>query len=109
MTVTALTVARERELGTFEQLLVSPLRPFEILIGKTVPPLLIGPVHATVYVGAAVFVFQLPLVGSLAPLYPILIFLLSPVIGLGTVLSSLASTQHNAMYRWSPFSSARTA
>src|SRR3546814_17992100 len=90
MTVTALTVARERELGTFEQLLVSPLRPFEILIGKTVPPLLTGLVHATVYVGAAVFVFQVPLVGSLALLYPSLLVYLAAVTGVGLFIHSLA-------------------
>ena len=50
MTVTALSVARERELGTFDQLLVSPMRPFEILLGKTVPPLLIGLGHGTLFV-----------------------------------------------------------
>ena len=97
ITVTALTIARERELGTFEQLLVSPLRPFEILIGKTVPPLLIGLFHATLYVAAAVFLFGVPLVGSLALLYPSLILYLAAVIGIGLFISSLSQTQQQAV------------
>src|SRR3546814_17654043 len=97
MTVTALTVARERELGTFEQLLVSPLRPFEILVGKTVPPLLIGLVHATIYVGAAVFVFQLPLVRSLALPYPSLIVCPAALTGAGLFIPSLAQTQQQPL------------
>jgi hypothetical protein len=72
-----------RDLGTFDQLMVSPLRTHEILIGKTAPPLMIGPVHATVYVLAALFVFEVPLRGSLLLLYPSLIVYLAAVIGVG--------------------------
>ena len=60
LVVTALSVARERELGTFDQLMVSPLSAPEILIGKTVPPLIIGHAHATLYVLVAVFLFGVP-------------------------------------------------
>ena len=67
--VTALSVARERELGTFEQLLVSPLSPGEIVIGKSVPAFFIGMVEGTVMVVAAVFIFHVPLSGSLVLLY----------------------------------------
>jgi ABC-2 type transport system permease protein len=62
--VTALSVARERELGTFEQLLVSPLSPAEIVVGKTVPALLIGWGEGTLMVTVAVLVFRVPLTGS---------------------------------------------
>ncbi len=69
LTVTALSVARERELGTYDQLLVSPLRPSEILIGKMVPALFIGVAEGTVIISAAVFVFGIPFIGSLPLLY----------------------------------------
>ena len=95
--LTALSVARERELGTFDQLMVSPLRTHEILIGKTVPPLMIGLVHATVYVLAALFVFEVPLRGSLLLLYPSLIIYLAAVIGVGLFISSLSTTQQQAI------------
>src|SRR5262249_44171813 len=59
--VTALAVARERELGTFEELLVSPLEPVEIIVGKTVPALVIGLAEATMIMGVGVLVFRVPL------------------------------------------------
>lgn len=97
MTVTALSVARERELGTFEQLLVSPLRPGEILIGKMTPPFVIGMVHATLFIMAAVFIFGVPLTGSLLLFYPSLMVYLAAVAGIGLFISSLSGTQQQAM------------
>src|SRR5919202_61515 len=64
MTV-ALSVARERELGTFEQLLVSPLQPMEIVLGKTVPGVLVGLIQGTLIIAVTVGVFGIPLRGSL--------------------------------------------
>ena len=96
LVVTSQSVARERELGTFDQLLVSPLRVHEILIGKTVPPLLIGLFHATVFVLAAALVFQVPLLGSLALLYASLVIYLASIIGVGLFISALAQTQQQA-------------
>jgi len=97
MLVTALSVAREREQGTFDQLLVTPLRPVEILIGKTLPGFIIGLGEATVIVLAAVFWFQVPLVGSLFTLYTgIFLFLLSGV-GVGLMISSFAATQQQGL------------
>ena len=97
MLVTALSIAREREQGTFEQLLVTPLRPVEILLGKTLPGFLIGLAEATVIILAAVFWFKVPLLGSLITLYTgILLFLLSGV-GVGLMISSFASTQQQGL------------
>lgn len=97
MLVTALSVAREREQGTFDQLLVTPLRPVEILIGKTLPGFIIGVGEATVIVLAAVFWFKVPLEGSLFTLYTgILLFLLSGV-GVGLMISSFATTQQQGL------------
>lgn len=95
--VTALSIARERELGTFDQLMVSPLRTHEILIGKLTPPMLIGLFHITVYILAAVFVFGIPLRGSLLLLYGSAVFFLASVVGLGLFISALSTTQQQAI------------
>ena len=97
MLITAMSVAREREQGTFDQLLVTPLRPVEILIGKTLPGFIIGAGEASVIVLAAVFWFKVPLLGSLLTLYTgILLFLLSGV-GIGLMISSFAATQQQGL------------
>jgi ABC-2 type transport system permease protein len=97
MILTALSVAREREQGTFDQLLVTPLRPVEILIGKALPGFIIGLVEATVIILITVFWFDIPLRGSLAALYTgIMLFLLS-AIGVGLMISSLALTQQQGL------------
>lgn len=97
MLVTALSVAREREQGTFDQLLVTPLRPVEILIGKTMPGFLIGLAEASVITLAAVYWFKVPLLGSLLTLYTgIALFLLSGV-GVGLMISSFAVTQQQGL------------
>jgi ABC-2 type transport system permease protein len=95
--VTALSVARERELGTFDQLLVSPLEPYEILIGKTVPALIIGIAEGTVMITAAVLVFGVPFTGSLILLYAAMTVYLMSVIGVGLFISSLSKTQQQAI------------
>ena len=95
--VTALSVAREREQGTFDQLLVTPLRPIEILLGKALPGFLIGFAEATVIILVATLWFRIPLLGSLAALYVGLgVFLLSAV-GVGLMISSLAVTQQQGL------------
>jgi drug efflux transport system permease protein len=95
--VTALSVAREREAGTFDQLLVTPLRPVEILIGKSVPGLLIGMLQGTLIILVAVYGFGIPLRGSIGALYLGMgLFLLSAV-GVGLMISSLAVTQQQGL------------
>jgi len=97
LVVTALSVARERELGTFDQLMVSPLRTHEILLGKLAAPMLIGFFHITIYILAAVFFFQVPLRGSVALLYASALFYLGSVVGVGLFISSLSKTQQQAI------------
>ena len=94
--VTAQTVARERELGTYEQLLVTPLRTHEILIGKMTPPLLAGLLNGTLYLIAAVFVFGVPFTGSLVVFYATLVLYLLSLMGVGMLVSTLAFTQQQA-------------
>lgn len=96
LVVTGQSVARERELGTFDQLMVSPLRLHEILIGKMLPPLILGVVQATAFLLIATLFFEVPLRGSLALLYISVVFFLAAVIGIGLFISSLAQTQQQA-------------
>ena len=97
MMVTALSVAREREQGTFDQLLVTPLRPVEIIIGKALPGFFIGMTEATVIILAAVFWFHVPFLGSVTTLYTgVFLFLLS-AIGIGLMISSLSITQQQGL------------
>ena len=95
--VTSLSVAREREAGTFDQLLVTPLRPVEILIGKSFPGVLIGFFEGSFILFMAVNWFDVPFRGSLGALYiGIALFILSAV-GIGLMISSLAVTQQQGM------------
>jgi len=95
--VTALSVAREREVGTFEQLLVAPFRPFEILLGKSVPALVIGIAEGTVIIILGIIWFDVPMRGNVLMLYfGLLIYLLS-VVGVGLMISSISRTQQQAI------------
>jgi len=95
--VTSLSVAREREMGTFDQLLVTPLRPLEILIGKVIPGMLIGFFEATIVVVLAVWLFQVPFRGDLLTLYVgIGCFLLSAV-GVGMAITSISVTMQQGL------------
>lgn len=97
MLVTALSVAREREQGTFDQLLVTPLRPAEILVGKTVPGLIIGLTQATVILLIATLWFRVPFVGSLPAFYAGLALFLLSGIGAGLLISALSATQQQGL------------
>lgn len=97
LVVTALSVAREREAGTFDQLLVTPLRPWEILIGKAMPGLIVGVGEASLIIAVTVFWFKIPLVGSLAVLYPALVIYVLSIIGVGLMISSFSTTLQQAL------------
>jgi ABC-2 type transport system permease protein len=90
-------VAREREQGTFDQLLVTPFRPSEIMAGKAIPSVLIGIVQATTILMVAQFWFHIPFVGSLATLYTGLIVYLMAAVGMGLLVSSIAATMQQAL------------
>jgi ABC-2 type transport system permease protein len=95
--VTALSVAREREEGTFDQLLVTPFHPAEILVGKALPGFLLGMLEASGIVAIVVFGFKVPLVGSLLTLYVGLALFLMASIGVGLMISSLSLTQQQGL------------
>lgn len=95
--VTSLSVAREREMGTFDQLLVSPLRPVEILLGKAGAALLIAVAEGTLILTAAVVVFRIPFQGSLDLLYGSMVVFLLSIVGVGLFISALSLTQQQAI------------
>ncbi len=95
--ISALSLARERELGTFEQLLVTPLRPAEILVGKALPGIIVGLINANIVIAAALLWFRLPFRGNLALLEAMLLLYTLAGVGIGLVLSSFARTQQQAM------------
>jgi len=97
MMLTALSVAREREQGTFDQLLVTPFRPFEIMIGKAIPNLVIGLAQATTILLISQFWFCIPFIGSFVVLYAGLTLFLMAAVGLGLFVSSIAKTMQQAM------------
>jgi ABC-2 type transport system permease protein len=95
--VVALSVARERESGTFDQLLVTPLRPIDILLGKGLPGVLIGAIEASAIIAATVWWFEVPLRGGLPTLYLGLLVFVVAVVGVGLMISALAATQQQAL------------
>jgi ABC-2 type transport system permease protein len=97
MMLAAMSVAREREQGTFDQLLVTPIRPVEIMIGKAIPAMLVGIFQATNILLVAQLWFRIPFAGSFAILYMGLILFVLAAVGLGIFLSSIAMTMQQAM------------
>ena len=95
--LTALSVAREREQGTFDQLMVTPLRPTEIMVGKAVPSILIGLIQATVILLVARFWFHIPMAGSLFTLYTGLLIFTIASVGLGLAISAFSANMQQAM------------
>lgn len=93
----ALSVAREREEGTFDQLLVTPFHPAEIMAGKAVPTMLIGTVQATAALLVAQLWFRIPFAGSYFTLYVGLILFLLAAVGIGLFVSSISATMQQAM------------
>jgi ABC-2 type transport system permease protein len=95
--LTAMSVAREKEQGTFDQLLVTPFRPTEIMIGKALSPLLVGLSQSTIVLLIALLWFRIPFAGSFLTLYiGITVFLLA-VVGTGLLLSSFIATMQQAL------------
>ena len=95
--ITSLSVAREREIGTFDQLLVSPLLPIEIMIGKVVPAIIIALAESAIIVLSAIFFFEIPFTGYLWILYLSLLVFVSSIVGIGLFISSLCTTQQQAI------------
>jgi ABC-2 type transport system permease protein len=95
--ITALSIARERELGTFDQLLVSPCTPLEIIVSKMAPSLIISSVMGTLMVGAGFFLFRIPFTGSFSMLFVSQFVFILSIVGIGLMISSVVSTQQQAI------------
>lgn len=97
MLLTAMSVAREREEGTFDQLLVTPFTPWQIMIGKALPSILVGLIQASAVLLVAQLWFHIPFQGSLLVLYSGLLFFILAAVGMGLFISSISATQQQAM------------
>jgi ABC-2 type transport system permease protein len=95
--LTAMSVAREREQGTFDQLLVTPFRPFEIMAGKALPSMVVGAIQATGVLLVAQLWFRIPFAGSYLTLFSGLLLFLLAAIGIGLLISAVAATMQQAM------------
>jgi ABC-2 type transport system permease protein len=95
--LTAMAVVRERELGTMEQLMVTPIRPVEFILGKTLPAAFIGLVDMGLVVAGALLVFKIPFRGSIFLLLSCVILFLFTTLGAGLLMSTISNTQQQAM------------
>ena len=95
--LTTMAIVREREIGTMEQLIVSPIRPVELILGKTIPFALIGYIDVLLVTGAGVFWFEVPIRGSLVLLLAATTIYLLSTLGIGLFISTISRTQQQAM------------
>jgi len=95
--MTGLAITRERERGTMENLLATPVRPLEVMTGKIVPYVFIGLIQVSIILAAARFVFAVPFVGSLPAIYLAALLFIAANLTVGITLSSLAQNQLQAM------------
>ena len=96
-TLTAFAVVREREIGTLEQIMVTPIRPFEFILGKTIPFFLIGLLDVTLIGVVGTFWFQVPFRGQIWVLFAGAILFILCMLGVGLLISTVSSTQQQAM------------
>jgi ABC-2 type transport system permease protein len=95
--MTSLARTRERERGTMEALLATPVRPLEVMLGKIAPYILIGYVQVLVILGASALLFRVPMVGSLALLSGMLVLFIATNLAIGFTFSTFARNQMQAM------------
>lgn len=93
----SLSVAREREQGTFDQLLVTPLRPLEVMAGKAIPSIVVGLAQASIVLVAALYWFQVPFVGNMGTLYAALLLFLTASVSVGVLVSTLSHSMQQAL------------
>jgi ABC-2 type transport system permease protein len=97
MMLTSMAVVREKETGTMEQLVVTPIRPFELIAGKLLPFLIIGAVDVVTIVGLIFLMFRLPMRGSLVLLFGLSLVFMLTTLGLGLFISTVSANQQQAM------------
>lgn len=97
LTLTSMAIVREKEIGTMEQILVTPITPFEFILGKTVPFVCIALTDVCIILLVSVFWFDVPIHGSLLVLFSGIFLYILTTLGLGLFISTLCSTQQQAM------------
>jgi ABC-2 type transport system permease protein len=95
--ITALAITRERERGTMENLLATPVRPFEVMLGKILPYIVVGYIQVTLILLAARFIFGVPMVGNLALIYAVALLFIAANLSVGITFSTLAKNQLQAV------------
>jgi ABC-2 type transport system permease protein len=98
MLLTGLAIVKEREMGTLEQLLVTPLRPWQIIAGKTIPFAILGLAEMAAATTIGVLWFNVPVVGNIAVLALLAFAFILTTLGLGVLISTLAGTQQQALF-----------
>ena len=95
--ITALAITRERERGTMENLLSTPVKPLEVMIGKIIPYIIVGYLQLVVILLASRFLFKVPMIGSLPLLFTVALLFIAANLGVGLTFSTLARNQLQAM------------
>jgi ABC-2 type transport system permease protein len=95
--LTCMAIVREREIGTMEQIIVSPIRPVELILGKTIPFALIGYIDVALVTLVGVFLFEVPIRGSIPLLLLATTLYLLSSLGIGLFISTISRTQQQAM------------
>jgi ABC-2 type transport system permease protein len=95
--LTAMAIVREKEIGTMEQLMVTPIRPIELMLGKTLPFALVGLVDTALVITVALLLFHVPFRGSFLLLFGCAILFLMSTLGAGLFISTISNTQQQAM------------
>jgi ABC-2 type transport system permease protein len=95
--LTAMAIVREKEIGTMEQLMVTPIRPIELMLGKTLPFALVGLVDTALVIMVSLLLFHVPFRGSIVLLFACAILFLMTTLGAGLFISTISRTQQQAM------------
>jgi len=102
MSLTALAIVKERERGTMEQLIVTPIRNWELILAKITPYILVSFANTILIMAVGAFLFGVPLRGSLLLLFALVGVYLLPILGLGLLISTVAQTQQQAQLMTMP-------
>jgi ABC-2 type transport system permease protein len=97
MTLTSLGIVKEKEIGTMEQLLVTPIKPYQLILGKLIPFTIIGFADVMIVLALAHYWFNVPMLGSLPLLFALSGLFILTTLGLGLFISTIARTQQQAM------------
>jgi ABC-2 type transport system permease protein len=95
--LTSIAIVREREKGTLEQLMVSPIKPYQLILGKVLPFMIVGFIDAVVVLLTGMFWFKVPIHGSIPLLLILAILFLTNTLGMGILISTVSRTQQQAM------------